>query len=120
RALRTDRSLAFDLAEEHEGRILVHDRLRAIRIGLEPGADAGKRYLLQRDLAHIREHATDRDIGPAVLAGIADAHRRAVRQIDDAGALDHQEERVDRIVDPQKFEPAAGERALVDLLVAVI
>src|ERR1700680_3240596 len=81
----------------------------------EPGANPLHGGALAVDEAALDHHPPDRDIGPAVLAVIGDAHLAAVGQIDPARALDLHEERRHGIVDPEKSEIEAIERARHDL-----
>src|SRR5690606_25253416 len=71
----------------------------------------------QPPLAHDAAHA---DIFAPVLPGIADAHDAAVGRDEAAGTLDLEEEELDRIRHPGDLQPAAGERALLDLRAIVV
>jgi hypothetical protein len=54
----------------------------------------------------------------AVRPGIAHPDRTALGQPDPAGALDLQEEQLDRVVDPGDLEPAFGQQPFLDDLAA--
>src|SRR5271167_1163482 len=68
-----------------------------------------------RDLAALDEQPPDRHVRLPVLPVVADPDCLAITQPDPARALDLQKKRVDRIVDPQKFEPTPGECSILDL-----
>src|SRR3546814_7170567 len=57
---------------------------------------------------------------PTCLGGIADAQHAAVGQGQATGALDVEEEEVDRVGGPADLEPAPRERAVGDLGAVVI
>ena len=65
--------------------------------------------------AALAQQPADGDIFAAVLVGIANPHDLAVGQLQPARALDLQEEQFDRIGRPADFQPAAGERPILDL-----
>ena len=87
---------------------------------LEPGLDRRQRDLLAGEHADLDQIAPDRAIGMAVLAGVADPDQRAVVELDLAGALDLQEELVDRVVDPEQLQAAVGQRAGLDVGARVV
>ena len=80
----------------------------------EPAPDGLHRHVLGLDLAALDQDASDRGIGMAVGAGVADSHLAAVGQTDAARSLDVQEERIGRVVDPDQLEAAPGERPAID------
>ena len=80
-----------------------------------PRPDRSHRHLVARDLPALDQQPSDRNIGQPVLAVVAEPDRPAVFQPNPSRALDLQEEGVDRIIDPEKFEAAAGKRAIFDL-----
>ena len=59
----------------------------------------------------LNQVAADGAVGPAVLAGVADADVAAVLKPDPAGALDLQEEGIDHAIDPDQFQAAALQAA---------
>ena len=73
---------------------------------LQPGADRRHGHLLRREHAHLDQITPDRAIGLAVLTGVADLDQGAVVEAHLAGALDLQEELVDRVIDPEQLETA--------------
>src|SRR5262249_59403173 len=86
------------LTEENEARILVEQVLDAARVGGGPGLDRLHRRLAELELAALDEEAPDRLERVAVLVGITDAQRLAARELDSSGALNLEEERLDRII----------------------
>ena len=65
----------------------------------------------ERERAARDQLAADRDVGVTVLRRVADAQVGAVGELDAAGALNVEKERVDRVVDPEQLEAAPVERA---------
>jgi hypothetical protein len=84
-----------------------------------PGADRLHRQLLARDLAALEKKPADRYVRLAVAAVVADPHRPAAVEADQARALDLEKERVDRVVNPDQLEALPGERTVLDLGAAV-
>jgi len=80
-----------------------------------PRLDRGHRQFVARDSPLLEQQASDRDIRQTVLPVIADANHRPVLQTYPPGTLDLQKERVDRVFNPEQFEAATGEGAILDL-----
>ncbi len=89
-------------------------------MGFEPGADRLHRDIRERHFAALDQDLADRAVGVAVLPRIADTHHVSVGQVDPPGTLNAEKKRVDRIGEPGKLEPLAGERAVRDRGTVVI
>src|SRR5260370_34583857 len=107
-------------AKKYEARILVEKFLQALRIRRRPGLDRLHRGLLELELSALDEVAPDRLKRVAVLVGVAEAQRLAAVELHAAGTLDMEEERFDRIVDPEDFLARDGRRASSDFRARVV
>ena len=87
---------------------------------LEPGADRRHGHLVPGERTDLDQIAPDRVIGMAVLAGVAHPDQRAILEPHLTGALDLQEELVDRIVDPEQLQAALIQGAGVDVAARVV
>ena len=114
-AERAERPRPGQLAEEDVAQVLAHQRAAAVGLGAHPGDDRLHRRPARRQDAALAQQPADGDIFAAVLVGIADAHDRAVGQPQPPGALDLEEEQVDRVGRPGDLQPLAGQRAVLDL-----
>src|SRR4029077_8688856 len=72
-------------------------------------------HLFARQYVALDQQAADRDIRLAVAAVITDPDDSAGRHPHPAGALDFQEERIDRIIDPEDFQALPVQGAILDL-----
>ncbi len=89
-------------------------------IGMEPGLHRRHVRGAPRDLAPLDEQLADRGVGIAVLAGISEPNRAAVRQTHHARPLHLHVEQLDRVIEIEQLEAAAIERAAPDLGARVI
>src|SRR6516162_2546511 len=110
-----DRSIARQLAKEHIGGIFAAQRGSSRRVPAHPVADRHHRRLGTRHDTALDQQPSDRHIGLPILPVIADPDRPPTLEPNPARALDLKKTRVDRIVDPEEFEPVSGERAILDL-----
>ena len=94
------RQVVRELAEEDVARIGIEEPPHPARMPPRPFLDALHRCVLQRDLAAVDEHAPQGAERLPVLVGVAHPKPLAVRQLHLAGALDVQEEELDRVIDP--------------------
>src|SRR5262249_37361163 len=91
-ALRASRALAGGGLEEDVRGVGIHDRVGAVRVGQEVGADRLHRDRLVGELALVDERPPDGRVALAVAAGGADAHLLAGIEEHAARALDLHEE----------------------------
>jgi len=82
---------------------------------VHPIPDLHHRRLGPRDHTPLDEEPPDRHVGLSVLPVVANPDHAAIPQPNSARALDLQKKRVDRIIDPEEFQPTPGERAILDL-----
>jgi hypothetical protein len=106
---------AGQFAEEDVAGIFAHQGAPAVGRGAHPGLDGLQAHIVARELPAVAQQAADGNVGAAILLGIADAHDAAVRQVQPPGALDLQEEQVDRVDRIGDLEATAGEPAFFDL-----
>ena len=102
------------LAEEHVGLVLPPQLLAVLRIGFHPLPDALHRHFFARHDLALDQELADRNVRMAVLRHVVQAQQLAVVELDAHRALDVDEERIDRILQPADFQTAAGEHAVVD------
>ena len=103
------------LAKENVARVFVEQCRQRLRMLPCPLLDCLHRGAVGRELAAFDQDARDRAKRPAVLIGIAKAKDTAFGELHPPGALDLQEERLDRIVDENEHLALKGCSAGLDV-----
>ncbi len=109
-----------DDAEEHEGAVLPPQLLGAVRIGTDPFADAVHRHLVARHQIALDQDPADGRIGVSVMAVVIDPDDQAVLEPHARRALDLDEQRIGRVLDPADLEMLPVEHPVLDLGAVVI
>src|SRR5260370_15388896 len=110
-----DWPIALDFAKEDIRRVLAAQGSSSFMIPFHPRPDRRHRQLVSRDHSVFDQQSSDRHVGTAVLPVVADPDGAAPLQPHAPRPLDLQKECVNRIVDPEEFQPAPGKRSILYL-----
>src|SRR5260370_30312005 len=110
-----DWPIALDFAKEDIRRVLAAQSSSSFQTPFHPRPDRRQRQLVSRDRSVFDQQSSDRHVGTAVLPVVADPDGAAPLQPHAPRPLDLQKECVNRIVDPEEFQPAPGKRSILDL-----
>ncbi len=106
--------------KEHVRAVLPPQFVGAVGILLHPIPDLLHRHLIFRDDVAFDQDAADRRIGKAVMRVVIDADGGAVLEAHPGRALDLGEQQIGLVLQPDDFEAAAGNRAVLDFGAIVI
>ena len=122
-ALRADRFILvgeIHFAKEHVGAVLPPQFVGAVGVLLHPLPDLLHRHLILGDDVALDQDAADRRVGKAVMRVVIDADGGAVLEAHPRRALDLREQQIGLVLEPDDFEAATGNRAVLDLGAIVI
>src|SRR3954453_10905067 len=112
----TQRPIGID-AEKYVAFVVIENFTALVRMLSQITAQPLHRHLLLRNFPVVDQQTTDAFVRPAVLPGIADIELLAIGQAQNAGTLNVQKEKFDRIFDPGNFIAATAQSPkLVDLI----
>ena len=106
------------LGEAEERIALVGGEERLLLVGghrLQHAADVREGCSAWRQQATRDERLPEAPVGPSVRSGVSHPHAGAIGETEKAGALDVQQEHVDRIGGPAELQAPAGQRPGLDL-----